>query len=238
MFEEDNVADSNVEFPFLVVLYLSFFSVNVRHILAKYRHGYKNDLRLRIGYSKSMIILGVDPGSRQAGFGVIQLEKRKITYIDSGTLRYDHIPVFLDRIRYIYESCSALVKKFNPDEISLESLIFVKNVSSLAKLAQARGAMIAGLSQNIEAKVFEYSPNLVKSVVTGYGHADKEAVAKSIKLFLGVDHFKSEDESDALAISICHALSRDTYRTRAEIPQRSRNSSLKSSLAHLADKGK
>ena len=185
-----------------------------------------------------MIVIGIDPGSRKAGYGVIKVSGKKIEYIDSGVLRYDHVPDFLDRLRMIYKSCLELVAKFEPQEVSLESLIYVKSVTSLAKLAQARGAMIAALSLDKKTKLFEYSPNLVKSSVTGHGHADKAAVAKSLKMILGTAagrEFKSGDESDALAIAICHALNRNSYDRKVKtIGPRKGGRSLKASLSHLS----
>ena len=156
-----------------------------------------------------MIILGIDPGSRKAGYGVIRLEGRKMTYVASGTMKYDGVSEFMDRLGHIYDSCAEIIKEHEPTEISIESLIYVKSVPSLAKLAQARGAMIAAFMPAYKSKVFEYTPNLVKSSVSGYGHASKDGITKSIKMILGQDlNFKTDDESDALAIAVCHALNR------------------------------
>jgi crossover junction endodeoxyribonuclease RuvC len=149
-------------------------------------------------------ILGIDPGSRKAGFGLIETHHNQIKYLSSGVLIYDTKSDFLERLHHIYDSCQKLIETFAPNEIALESLIYVKNVSSLAKLAQARGAMIAAFSKNNRGKIFEYSPTLVKSSVTGNGHADKEAIQKGLRLIFGPQKFKSHDESDALAIAICH----------------------------------
>ncbi len=154
-----------------------------------------------------MIILGIDPGSRKAGYGVIKIEKRKFQYIASGVMSYDGVSNFMDRLGIIYESCLELTKEFEPDQIAIESLIYVKSVPSLAKLAQARGAMIATFMATHQKKVFEYSPNLIKSSVSGHGHAKKEEIEKSISMILGKGiEIKRHDESDALAIAICHGL--------------------------------
>lgn len=162
-----------------------------------------------------MIILGIDPGSRKAGFGVIKIEGRKTTYLGSGVMRYDHVDNYLDRLGLIYESCSNLVTEFKPNHISIESLIYVKSIPALSKLAQARGAMIAAFMKSHQGKVFEYSPNLVKSAVTGHGHATKEAVDRSLALYFGKLTFKTSDESDALAIALCHSL-HQTFKNRTQ----------------------
>jgi crossover junction endodeoxyribonuclease RuvC len=152
-----------------------------------------------------MIILGIDPGSRVSGYGLIEVNGRKFRYLDSGILKFDHIDSFIDRLRVIYEETEILIDKYQPDEVALESLIYVKSVTALAKLAQARGAMVAALKTT---KSFEYSPNLVKSTVSGHGHASKEAIEKVLKMTLGDIKIRRHDESDALAIALCHVLLR------------------------------
>ena len=155
-----------------------------------------------------MIILGIDPGSRKAGYALIEVQGKKISYISSGVLKYDHVDELIDRLGMIYRSCDELAKKFQPDEISIEALIYVKSIEALSKLAQARGAMIAAFSQTKNGKIFEYAPNAIKSSVTGHGHADKESVDKAMNMMFGKMTFKTSDESDALAIAVCHALNR------------------------------
>lgn len=156
-----------------------------------------------------MIILGIDPGSRTAGFAIIEVQGKKISYIASGIMKYEKADEFLDRLGIIYQSCIELTEKYRPDEIAIESLIYVKSVEALSKLAQARGAMVAAFMKSHQKKVFEYSPNLVKSSVTGHGHATKESVEKILNLMLGPNVFKTADESDALAIAVCHAFNRN-----------------------------
>jgi crossover junction endodeoxyribonuclease RuvC len=155
-----------------------------------------------------VIILGIDPGSRKAGYALIEVQGKKIQYLASGALKYEHIDEFIDRLGYIYQSCEELLKKYQPDEVSVESLIYVKSVEALSKLAQARGAMIAAFTRTHQGKVFEYAPNVVKVSVTGHGHASKEAVDKALSMMFGKINFKTSDESDALAIAVCHALNR------------------------------
>lgn len=161
-----------------------------------------------------MIFLGIDPGSRKAGYGVVESRNRRVGYIASGVMKYDGTTQFLDRLGKIYKSCEALITRYNPDEIAIESLIYVKSVTALSKLAQARGAMIAAFMQTHEKRVFEYSPNLIKSSVTGYGHASKEAINKMLNIIFSEKlKFASNDESDALAIAICHYLQRNSKST-------------------------
>lgn len=157
-----------------------------------------------------MIILGIDPGSVKAGYALIEVDGKKIKYIASGVMRYSHIEVFINRLGAIYNSCENLIQHYGPHEIAIEALIHVKNVNSLAKLSQARGAMIAAFMKTHEEKVFEYSPNLIKSSVTGHGHASKDSVDKALAMVFGPREYKTHDESDALGIALCHALMRGT----------------------------
>lgn len=155
-----------------------------------------------------MIILGIDPGSRKAGYALIEIQGKKISYLTSGALKYDHVDIFIDRLGLIYQSCEEVLKKYQPEEISIESLIYVKSVEALSKLAQARGAMIASFAKTHTGKIFEYAPTLVKMSVTGHGHATKDGVDKALGMMFGKINFKTSDESDALAIAVCHALNR------------------------------
>lgn len=182
-----------------------------------------------------MIVLAIDPGSVTAGYALLQKEGRKIHYIASGVLKFDKDTEFLHRVKDIYDQTLALMEKYGPDEIALESLIFVKSPTALIKLAQSRGTMLAALSQTHHEKIFEYSPNLVKSTVTGHGHADKEGIQKFLAQYLGLTNFKTHDESDAIAIALCHLLNRGTRMLvapeKAKRPRKMGNG-LASSLAH------
>lgn len=178
-----------------------------------------------------MIVLAIDPGSVTAGYALLKKEGRKITHLASGILKFDGKAEFLHRIKDIFEKTEKLLGEFSPDEIALESLIYVKSPDALSKLAQSRGVMLAALSRNYHEKIFEYSPNLVKSTVTGHGHADKEGIQKVLRQYLGLTEFKTHDESDACAIALCHLLNRDVLRLPTE-KKKSSGKGLAASLAH------
>lgn len=180
-----------------------------------------------------MIVLAIDPGSVTAGYALLQKDGRKIQYIASGILRFNNNDEFLHRVKDIYEKTSELVEKFSPDVIALESLIFVKSPTALIKLAQSRGAMLAALSHRYHQKIFEYSPNLIKATVTGHGHTDKEGIQKVIGQHLGITEFKTHDESDALAIALCHLLSEGRIMPPKEKKSRpKKGNGLANALAH------
>ena len=172
----------------------------------------------RHGIIFDMIILGIDPGSRKAGYALIECEGRKFKYIDSGTLMLEKEGEFFARLKKAYEESLELVSKYHPDEIALESLIYVKSPTALIKLAQTRGAMLSAFLQTHQNKIYEYPPNSVKMSVSGHGHADKESMQKTLQMIFGKNtEFKTFDESDALAIAVCHGLNRGTkMKTKVE----------------------
>ncbi len=184
-----------------------------------------------------MIILGIDPGSRFLGFAVIDDTGRELKYIESGVLRYDKYDNFLDRLWPIFVSAKDLINKYRPDVISIESLIYVKSVTSLAKLAQARGAVLTAFLETHQGRIFEYSPNLVKMSVSGDGHADKVSIQKSLEFLFKKSNFSSYDESDALAIAVCHAMNNKFCKkitdNRVLLKQKKGGRTIKSVFKHL-----
>lgn len=182
-----------------------------------------------------MLILGIDPGSIKSGYGLIKIEGRKISYVASGVLRYNEKMPLVARLDEIKKTMQEIVDKYKPDEIALESLIFVKNPQALIKLAHARAMIISTFIETHRDEIFEYSPNLIKSSTAGHGHADKLSIQKSVRMILGQIDFHSDDESDALAIAICHTLNRTTRQNVLTLKNKTRKSSpsgLSSALSH------
>ena len=174
-----------------------------------------------------MRIIGIDPGSRVAGYGIVEFNGANFKYIASGVVRSSLEGDFLDRLPFIYKQFHEVFQQYRPEHLAIESLIHVKNVSSLAKLAQARGAMLAAVG-NLSLETFEYSPNKVKATVSGFGHADKVMINRSIEVLLGekID-FATHDESDALAIAITHGINsfgRGTKKNSTQLFSRKRSS--------------
>ncbi len=178
-----------------------------------------------------MKILAIDPGSVCAGYAVLALEGRKIRYIASGVLRFNAQDDFLLRIKFIYQSSLELLGRFAPDEIALEALIFAKSPTSLMKLAQSRGAMLAALTQT-GCPVHEYAPTAIKAAVSGHGATDKEGLQKLLRLHVGDVEFATHDESDAVAVAVCHLLHRSSGLPTSTSPHRGKGRGLASSLAH------
>ena len=167
-----------------------------------------------------MIILGIDPGSIKSGYALVQVEGKKISYLNSGIMKFDQKLSLIDRLGQIHLGAQKIIEAFKPDEIALESLIFVKSVPSLAKLSQARGAMLGVFAQNYIHRMYEYSPTQIKSAVTGQGQASKEMIDKTLKMiFKGQieKEFATHDESDALAIALTHGLLRNHMKQKENL---------------------
>lgn len=149
------------------------------------------------------IILGIDPGSRITGYGVIREDNQRLSYIDSGCIRSAQGELS-DRLLQIYDGICELMQHFVPDEVAIEEVFMHKNPSSALKLGHARGvAMVAAASHRI--KVSEYSAREVKQSLVGYGAAEKEQVKHMVVSLLRLSASPQTDAADALAIAICHS---------------------------------
>lgn len=164
-----------------------------------------------------MIILGIDPGSRITGYGLIDNRPNKMTYIDSGhiAVQGDGLP---QRLGFIFASLNELIAEHQPEQMGIESVFMHKNADSALKLGQARGAAICAAHQAGLA-VFEYAPREVKLAVVGQGGAHKDQVKHMVTRLLGLKHELQSDESDGLAIAVCHA-QQMTAQQRTGLPPR------------------
>ncbi|MDF1780245.1 MAG: crossover junction endodeoxyribonuclease RuvC [Alcanivoracaceae bacterium] len=148
-------------------------------------------------------ILGIDPGSRFTGYGVIEQIGGKVSYLHCGTLKLGggEIPA---RLGAIFSGLTEVIQAWQPDEVSIEKVFMARNPDSALKLGQARGAAICSVVQG-GVPVFEYSARQVKQAVVGKGAAEKAQVSKMICYLLKLDEAPQEDAADALAIAVCHA---------------------------------
>ncbi len=147
-------------------------------------------------------ILGIDPGSRQTGFGVLDLDGNRAIYVASGTVR-SLDGDFPSRLRQIFESVANIVAEYRPDVVAIESVFMHKNASSALKLGQARSAALcATFAGNIE--VHEYAPREIKLAIVGTGSATKEQVQHMVVSLLSLDAVPAADAADALAAALCH----------------------------------
>lgn len=155
-------------------------------------------------------ILGIDPGSRLTGFGVIDETATGYRYVASGCLRIkgDDFPL---RLKQIFAGISNVVEEYQPTEMAIEQVFMHKNADSALKLGQARGAAICAV-QLFDIPVFEYAARQVKQAVVGKGSADKLQVQHMVKVLLGITGELQIDASDALGISLCHSNFQQTQR--------------------------
>jgi crossover junction endodeoxyribonuclease RuvC len=152
-----------------------------------------------------MIILGIDPGTRITGYGVVKYDNNNFIRIAHGSINLSSQKSIPERLQIIYQEINKIIKKYKPDEFAIETAFYGKNVQSAMKIGYARGvSILCALHNNIPAS--EYSPREVKKSVVGKGAASKEQVAFMIKTLLNIKTEKIKvDESDALAIALCHA---------------------------------
>ena len=153
-------------------------------------------------------ILGIDPGSRRTGYGVIDVAGSRIAYVSSGIIRLPEksLP---DRLKIIFDGVSEIIEQYKPQQMGIEEVFFAKDPRAALKLGQARGAaIVAGVNAGLD--VGEYSARSVKQAVVGTGAADKKQVQMMITQLLKLPQSPSEDAADALAVAICHANSKHT----------------------------
>jgi crossover junction endodeoxyribonuclease RuvC len=154
--------------------------------------------------SASIRIIGIDPGLRRTGWGVIESDGVRLGYVASGIITSDSGETLAYRLRELYEGIAGVIASFGPREAAVEETFVNDNPRATLKLGQARGmALLAPALGGL--KVAEYPPNLIKKSVTGTGHGEKRQIAAMVGFLLPKARFESADEADALAIAICHA---------------------------------
>lgn len=150
-----------------------------------------------------MRILGIDPGSRLTGYGVMEHSGRSFKYITSGCIRIE-ADYFPDRLKQIFDGLVQIVEMYQPECVAIEQVFMHKNADSALKLGQARGAAICAV-QTKGLAVFEYAARQVKQAVVGKGNADKLQVQHMVKILLSIQGELQIDASDALGLALCHA---------------------------------
>jgi len=176
------------------------------------------------GQGRQMRVLGIDPGLRNMGWGVIEAEGSRITHIGNGVCKSEGADL-ADRLLSLFDQLTDIIARFQPETAAVEKTFVNKDGAGTLKLGQARGiAMLvpaqAGLS------VGEYAPNSVKKTVVGVGHADKRQIDHMVRLQLPGVVIAGPDAADALAIALCHAHhSRSSGRLAAALVKASRSSS-------------
>lgn len=150
-----------------------------------------------------MRVIGIDPGSRITGYGVVEKKGSFLLHVDNGCLTTKKESPLPDRLLQIYESLMETIERFQPQAIAIEEVFFSKNVASALKLGESRGVALLAATQK-KIPIFEYSTREVKQAITGYGQATKEQIQQMVQRLLKLPEVAQVDASDALALAICH----------------------------------
>jgi crossover junction endodeoxyribonuclease RuvC len=150
-----------------------------------------------------MIVLGIDPGSRITGYGIVEKAGNRLVHIDNGIISTETADDFPGKLKMIFDGLLAVITRYHPDQAAVENIFFATNPQSALKLGQARGAAIVAAVHS-GLPVSEYSALQVKKAVVGQGRAEKEQVQKMLKALLGLPEIAQADASDALAVAVCH----------------------------------
>ena len=153
---------------------------------------------------ETLRILGVDPGSRKTGYGLIENSGNRIRHLASGCIRLNAKHPLSDRLSMLSRELEQLIEEFRPDCGAVEKVFFAKNAQSALTLGHARGVILLKLSER-NLPIHEYQALKVKQTVVGVGRADKDQVQHMVKILLNLQNSLQEDEADALAVAITHA---------------------------------
>ena len=151
---------------------------------------------------KKQRIIGVDPGSRMTGVGIIEIDGDRVTPVYYGAIKAGS-GEFTDRLGIIFSELQRLIREYQPDQAAIETVFVAHNPASAIKLGQARGAAVCA-AISCDVPVSEYSPRSVKQAIVGRGAADKSQVQHMVGLLLGINGPIQNDAADALAVALCH----------------------------------
>jgi crossover junction endodeoxyribonuclease RuvC len=164
--------------------------------------------------AQTIRIIGIDPGLRRTGWGIVESDGVRLAYVASGHVESDGEGELAYRLRQLYEGLCGVIASHRPQEAAVEETFVNKDARATLKLGQARGmALLAPASSGL--RVAEYPPNVIKKTVTGTGHGEKRQIQAMVGFLLPKARFESADEADALAIAICHANHRMSARSIA-----------------------
>ena len=149
-------------------------------------------------------IIGIDPGSRVTGYGVIDTDRGRLYFVACGVVKTTPDYPFANRLNEIFEGLNQVIQVHGPAVAAIEEVFLATNPRSALKLGHARGAAVVAAMQN-GLSVHDYSPRAIKQAVVGYGQAEKEQVQHMVQVLLELSGRPSPDAADALAVAICHA---------------------------------
>ncbi|HRZ52344.1 MAG TPA: crossover junction endodeoxyribonuclease RuvC [Candidatus Contendobacter sp.] len=154
-------------------------------------------------------LLGIDPGSRVTGYGILDMDGPRSRYVASGCIQTDSARPLPERLKTIFEGVAGVIREYQPAEAAAEQVFMHRNPDSALKLGQARGAALCAVVM-AGLPVSEYAPRAIKQAVVGGGAADKSQVQRMVALLLNLPEPPPADAADALAVAICHGHTRQT----------------------------
>ena len=162
------------------------------------------------------IILGIDPGTTNMGYGLIEINNKQPRLLTLGYIELHKIKDHYRKLHRIFERTLMLIDEFHPEELAIESPFYGNNVQSMLKLGRAQGVAIsAALHRNLP--IFEYAPRKIKQSITGQGNASKEQVAKLLQKILQINEMpKNLDATDGLAVALCHFYQKNSLVSKKE----------------------
>ena len=170
--------------------------------------------RKKISLRTEHRLLGLDPGLRHTGWGIIKYDMHTLSTIAAGTVTSDTKASMAERLCHLFDGLMRVIETYDPHEAAIEEVFVNRNAASTLKLGLARGVVfLAPAKANI--RVTEYSANTIKKVVVGVGHATKKQVQYMVQTLLPGTHYSTADTADALAIAICHAYHITSKRLKA-----------------------
>lgn len=164
-----------------------------------------------------MRLLGLDPGLRCTGWGVIDIDGNRLSHVSDGVVTPDNTGSLAERLAELYRGLTDVIELHRPDSAAVEETFVNRNPASTLKLGQARGVVMLAPAQ-AGLPVAEYSANLIKKSLVGSGHAAKQQVGAMVKMLLPASELATSDAADALAVAICHAHHLSTARRWREKP--------------------
>ncbi len=171
---------------------------------------------MQVEKSKERVILGIDPGTKVMGYGLVKENGQKLELLSLGVVKMDHLDDHMLKLQRIFEKTVALIDNYHPDCLAIEAPFYGKNIQVMLKLGRAQGvAMAAALSRSVE--ITEYSPRKIKQSITGNGNASKEQVAAMLQNLLKFEETPDFlDATDGLAVAVCHSFQKISTKSGAK----------------------
>ena len=153
---------------------------------------------------RTLLVLGIDPGTQRTGYGLVALDRGALRHVDSGVIAPPRQAALPDRLVAIYDGLAEVIERHGPGAIAVEDVFYAKHAQGALKLGHARGVCLLAAAR-LGLEVHSYAPAMVKRAISGHGRAEKDQIARLVKMILCLETEPPADAADALAVAICHA---------------------------------